>query len=133
YYGELASEFLDRNNPVQVEKFRQKLMEAYNFGSSGQPQAAAEIAAYRQFELVRPEINAIPFALSAFQQINLSNDELPLIIRPMSRQYFNVYWNAIDGAPRQNQIRHTKEVEQILMRYVSTDRVEYPLYDLQQG
>lgn len=134
YNQETASEFFDRNDSAQREELSRQIAAAYDFSNmSVREKKAAELAAYTEFELVRPEALAIPFALSAFQAVNLGNGDLPLIIRPQSRQYFNVNYCALDGSPKQDQWRHTKNAEQILMRNMSTSKVEYPLYDLQQG
>jgi hypothetical protein len=91
-----------------------------------------ELASYRTFEITS-DLLATPFALSPFQSINLSGDELPQIITPKTRQYFEVTYMGQDGGARRDQWRTTKRAEEMEMRLVSTPRVEYPLVDLQQG
>lgn len=134
YSEEVASQFYNRGVREEREELSKQIAAAYNFSNQNtREKKSAELAAYMEFELVRPEILATPFALGAFQAINLGNGDLPLILRPQSRQYFNVNYCAIDGSPKQDQWRTTKSAEQILMRNMSTVKVEYPLRDLQQG
>jgi len=92
-----------------------------------------EVAQYRTFEITS-DIRALPFALGAFQQINLSADELPMMITPAApRQSFAVRWIGQDGGARQDQWRTSRSAQNIEMRMLSTDKVEYTLFDLQQG
>lgn len=92
----------------------------------------SELAAYRQFEITS-DIQALPFALGAFQSINLSEDELPMMITPAARQYFAVRWIGQDGGARQDQWRSSRSAETLEINFLSTDKVEYTLFDLQQG
>ena len=94
--------------------------------------AKLELNTYREFELIQ-DMFAIPFAMAAFQAINLSADELPLMVFPKSRQYWNVRYIGQDGGARQDQWRDEKSVEPKIMRSISTDKIEYPLWDIQQG
>lgn len=96
------------------------------------PEAKAELASYRTFE-ISTDVMATPFALGSFQAINLSADEMPLIVTPPVRQYYNVYWIGQDGGARHAQWRGSASMQTLEMRLVSTDRVEYPLMDLQIG
>jgi len=93
---------------------------------------AKELADYRQFEITT-DILAMPFAFGAFQSINLSADELVQIITPKTRQYFNVMWMGQDGGTQRAQWRTARSATELEMRLVSTERVEYPLIDLQLG
>lgn len=95
-------------------------------------QKRKELAQYREFEILS-DLFAIPFAMAPFQAINLSADELPLLLFPKARQYFTVRYLGNDGGARQDQWRQTKDVEQHEMRTISTDKVEFPLVDIQQG
>ena len=121
----------DRSNPQEMEQYRNLCMAAARDPRS---QAASELAAYRQFEL-NNDVMASEFALTAFQNINLSADELPSIIRPRGRNFqrFTVRTIAQDGGARQDQVRTTKAFESFEMDMLATDKVEYPLFDIQQG
>ena len=116
-----------RDNANDRAELASMMQQAYD-----DAQAAKELASYRQFE-VTSDLLAIPFALTAFQSINLSADELPQIITPKARQYFTVRYMGQDGGARQDQWRTTRSAEEIEMRAISTDKIEYPLLDLQQG
>lgn len=96
--------------------------------------AIRELAEYRTFEITN-DVLATPWSLSAFMTIDLSPDELPLIERPrgFNLQQFTVRSTALDGSTVRGQWRTTKSVEGIEMEYISTDRIEYQLIDLQQG
>jgi hypothetical protein len=113
------------------EKDRNELMSLLKKSYMDQ-KVSAEIAQYRNFEITS-DLLAMPFALGAFQSINLSADELPMIITPKARQYFQVRYIGQDGGPHQDQWRTTKSAENIEMNMLSTDKIEYPLMDLQQG
>lgn len=116
-----------RENPSDYSELASLMQRAYD-----EDVAAKELASYRQFE-VASDLLAIPFALSAFQSINLSADELPQIITPKARQYFNVRYMGQDGGARQDQWRTAREAAEVEMRMIATDKIEYPLLDLQQG
>lgn len=121
----------DRSNPEELEAYRRLCM-----GAARDPHGplAKELAEYRQFEL-NNDVLASTFALAAFQNINLSGNELPSIIRPRGRNFqrFTVRTIAQDGGARQDQIRTTRQFESFEMDMISTDKVEYPLFDIQQG
>lgn len=101
-------------------------------GAERSRELAEELAQYRQFEITS-DLLAMPFALGAFQSVNLSADELPQIITPMARQYFTVRYLGQDGGAREAQWRNTRSAAEIEMRMLGTDKVEYPIIDLQQG
>lgn len=117
----------DRKVPEDAQALRDKIM-----ASLSDNRVAAELAAYREFE-IRRDVLAVPFAFGLYQSINLSDDELPLIRRPQTNQYFNVRYKSQDGGYRGDQWRTTTQVEQILMETIGTDAVEYPLNDIQLG
>lgn len=93
-----------------------------------------EMASYRSF-VITNDVMASPFALGAFQIINLNPDELPMIERPRSRnmQRFTIRSQGIDGGSRQEQWMTTKSVQQFELDSIATDRINYPLMDIQQG
>lgn len=119
----------DRSNPKEYEVYANRLRAAYS-----NPVAAAELAAYRTFEITN-DVMASPFALGTFQAINLSADELPLILTPRSRnlQRFTVRSQALDGGSRSIQWRTAKSILTAEIDLMATDKVEYSLRDLQQG
>ncbi len=128
--SEIASETrFDRSNPADMREYSDRIRASLN-----NQDAAADLAAYRIFELTS-DVMASPFALGAFQGINLSDDELPGIIRPRSRNYqrFTIRTIGQDGGSRQDQIKTTKAFSAYEMDLISTDKVEYNLYDIQQG
>lgn len=128
--AEIATENrFDRSNPADMREYSDRIRAA-----SDNPDRARELAAYRIFELTS-DVMASPFALGAFQGINLSADELPSIIRPRSRNYqrFTIRTIGQDGGARQDQIKTTKAFEAYEMDMISTDKVEYNIYDIQQG
>lgn len=120
-----------RNNKEHRELFSAKIRLSGERSQRGYD-AKRELNAYREFELLQ-DLFAIPFAMAPFQAINLSADELPLIVFPKARQYFAVRFIGQDGSARQDQWRDERSVEQHEMRVISTDKVEYPLWDIQQG
>lgn len=97
-------------------------------------QAREEMAAFRTFTITN-DVMASPFALAAFLITDLSPDELPMIERPRSRnhQRFTVRSQSIDGGSRQAQWSTTKSVATFELESVATDRVNYPIMDIQQG
>lgn len=119
----------DRSNPDHVREYANLIRSSYQ-----NPAAAAELASYRTFELTN-DIMASPFALSAFQDINLSADELPLLTFPRSRnlQRFTVRSQSLDGGARSAQWIPGKAISQIEMEMLASDKVEYTIWDLQQG
>lgn len=126
---EFASRAYDRSKPEDREEYSQMIRESYR-----DRKRAAEVADYRQFELSNAVL-ATPFALSAFQTINLSDDELPLLVYPRTRmtQRFTVRSIGQDGGARQDQWRTAKSANAYEIGVLSTDKVEYPLIDIQQG
>lgn len=130
---ELLENRYDRYNPEQLAMYRQLLRDA---GASDREDwgKMKELADYRMFE-INYDVMASPWALAAFQMINLATDELPLITFPRSRnlQRFDVYSVSIDGESERQQWRSEKDIEQIEMEMLSTDKVRYRLVDLQQG
>lgn len=129
-HRELASYrqgLFDVNDPEQLADY-QALIRA-----SGKDRVAgAELAAYRQFVLTN-EIVASKFAFGAFQQVTLGADELPIIIKPKKRQYFNVRYIGNDGQARRDQWQDSRSASLLEMRRLSTDKIEYPLFDIQTG
>lgn len=119
----------DRNVEADRNAYAQRLI-----NSIGNPQAASELAAYRQFEMTG-DIMATPFALAAYQTINLAADEMPMIVKPRSRnlQRFTVRTQALDGGAREDQWRADITISSSELELLSTDKVEYSLWDLQQG
>lgn len=96
--------------------------------------AWTELSEYRKFEF-QTDILASPWALAAFQIVNLKDDELPLIIYPRSRnlQRFTVMSVSIDGQATRDQWISAKDMLQVEMEMLSTPRVRYRLMDLQTG
>lgn len=126
-----ANRFDWRRNAAHREAYSNLIRESTERTPRGL-EKRLELNAYREFELLN-EMVAIPFAMGPFQSINLSADEMPLLTFPKARQYFNVRFIGQDGGPRQDQWRDDKTIEQIDLRMVSTDRIEFPLFDLRQG
>lgn len=127
-YASAAGERLNwRTNAADYQLYERLIR-----GSFTDRQLSHELAQYRNFEITS-DILATPFALGAFQSINLSADELPQIITPKARQYFNVRYIGQDGGARQDAWRTARSAENFEMRLLSTDKIEYPLMDLQQG
>lgn len=120
---------VDRENEEERAKFTQAHIDAYFSASKWK-----DLASYRIFEMVH-DVMAVPFAMSAFQTINLSKDELVMILKPRSRnsQAFTVRNHSLAGGSRNDQWRTTKEILTYEMEMVKTDKVEYPLVDLQTG
>lgn len=125
--AELASERFDLTDPKERAEFA-------DFIKRGQadPQVATQVNGYRSF-VVTSDILAIPFALGAFQAVNLSAEELPQIITPKARQYFNVRLLGQDGGARQDAWRTTRKAQEIDMYMLGTDKIEYPIMDILQG
>jgi hypothetical protein len=119
----------DLTKPEDRAEYRKRLV-----ASGSNKQAAEEMATYRSFEITN-DIMASPFALAAFQVIDLSPDELPLIERPRSRNFqrFTIRSQGIDGGSRQQQWQTTKSVSQFELDSIASDRLNYPLMDIQQG
>lgn len=116
----------------ETTAYRNSLINAAN---GRDRQSVNEVAAYRQF-LLEHHIPASPFAMSFFQTINLSADELPLMVfpRPKNLQRFNVFTsspNSVDLTSTQWQT--SRDATTITMEHMSSERVQYPLMDLQQG
>lgn len=118
-----------RTNPQHYQELKEKLMASADITNR---EARMEMASYRRFELTS-DLLATPFALSAFQSINLSNDELPMMVTPPARQYFDVRWIGNDGGARQAQWTRQSSATISDMRTLATDKVEYPLMDIQEG
>ena len=123
----------DRHNPEDRQRYADLLKAAGNADRENW-QPMRELADYRAFEL-NYDIMASPWALAPFQQVNLQSNELPLITIPRSRnlQRFNVYSISIDGESERDQWRSTKDIVQMEMEMISTDKIRYSLYDLQTG
>ena len=119
----------DRTKPEDMQEFANLHMAA-----DGNPQAWMELASYRIFEMTN-DVMATPFALQAFQTINLSDDEIPFIVRPRSRnlQHFNVWAHNIGGGSHSIQWQSDYDFSQMSLDLHRTDKVEYPLYDLRFG
>ncbi len=96
-------------------------------------QAMQELCAYRQFEL-EAELLALPFALGLFQEVNLSNDELPMMLYPYAENYFTVKWLGQNGGAHQAQWKNrTRSIEGLELKQLSTPKVEYSLFDFREG
>jgi len=123
----------DRRNRDDLKKYAELLKRA-GFSSKSDMTAWNELAAYREFELTY-DVMASPWALSGFQVVNLNDDELPLITIPRSRnlQRFAVQHISIDGETSRNQWRSTKDILQLEMEMLATEKVSYRLMDLQVG
>lgn len=123
----------DRHDPEDRKKYGE-LLKAAGFAAKEDMSAMKELADYRMFEL-NYDVMASPWALAPFQMVNLQSDELPLITIPRSRnhQRFDVYSISIDGESEREQWLTTKDIIQMEMEMLSTDKVRYRLYDLQQG
>lgn len=126
----------DRSNREDVQRYRELIVKS-NSGDQRDPEvlkARTELASYRTFEL-NNDVMATPWAMSAFQQVNLNPDEQPLIERPRSRnlQRFTVTSVGINGGTRQAQWRTTKSAETAEIELLATERVQYQIMDLQQG
>jgi len=117
-----------RTNPDDYQEYQRRIIEGY----SEKGEKAREVASYRQFEITS-DILATPFALGAFQSIDLSADELPMMITPMSRQYFNVRYIGQDGGTKQVQWRGSNSALSLDINMLATDKIEYTLFDLQEG
>lgn len=128
---EIASKgFYDwRNKKSDREELAAMLVESE---ADPRGKTAKEVASYRQF-VIDSDLLATPFALGAFQSINLSADELPQIVTPKARQYFNVRYIGQDGGARQDQWRTARQAAELEVNAIATDKIEYPLIDLQQG
>jgi len=127
---ELANENkFDLFNTDEREKFSSLISE-----SAKSELRDKELADYRIFELTS-DVMASPFALGAFQNINLSAGELPAILTPMSRNLntFTVRTISQNGGAREAQVRTSRSLAQYEMEMVSTDKVEYNLIDIQTG
>jgi hypothetical protein len=127
---ELANaEKFDRTKKEDREELSRMIAESYQ-----DEQRAKELNAYRVFELTN-DVLASTFALSAFQSVNLSADELPMIKRPQSFLYnkFTVRSIGQDGGAKQDQWRTTGAAQTMEVELISTDKIEYPLYDIQTG
>lgn len=127
FRSESASEVFDRSKPEEREQ-----LAAFIRSSLENSQRSSELAAYRSFEIQR-DIIASMFALSAFQEVDLNPDELPLITRPQTQQHFGVRYTGQDGGFRNAQWTTTRQAEHIEMRTIATDKVGFPLQDIQLG
>lgn len=125
----LEHSFDHRNNDDDRKEYASRVA-----ASGNSREAADEMAAYRTFEITN-DVMATPFALAAFQVVDLSPNELPLIERPRSRNFqrFTVRSQGIDGGSRQQQWQTTKSVAQFELEAIATDRMNFPLMDIQQG
>lgn len=124
----LANRF-DRTKPQDMQEFANLHMAA-----DGNPQAWLDLANYRIFEMTN-DVMATPFALQAFQTINLSDDEIPFIVRPRSRnlQHFSVWAHSLGGGSHHMQWQSDYDFSQMSLDLHRTDKVDYPLYDLRFG
>lgn len=128
-YASFRENRFDPSNPEDMARYRDVLKK-----SASDENLSKEVAAYRTF-VIQNDVLATPWALSAFQSINLSAGDLPLIERPRSRnlQRFTVRSVGIDGGALRDQWRTTKSAETLELELLTTDRVEYPIMDIQQG
>lgn len=119
----------DRSNPEHVREYADILRRTRD-----NPEAQRELAEYRRFEL-QNDVMASPFALAPFQVVDLSHDELPLIERPQSRNLnrFTVRTVSVEGRTREDQWKTTKSVETLELEALGTDKIEYPILDIQTG
>lgn len=120
-------------DPTQRDEYASLLKDAFTQGGN-QHQRSAELAAYRTFVMAMA-FPAQPFALSAFQTIDLAADELVMMEFPQSPHLnsFAVRSHAFPGLPIIDHWSEQSTVEYLDMAMVSTDRIQYRLYDLQQG
>jgi hypothetical protein len=126
----LRSNRVDRlTQPDKAKKLSQRLAQ-----SISDPSAASDINSYRNFILTN-DVMATPFAMGAFQIADLSMDEQVMLEFPRSRnlQRFSVRSVSLDGSVRSDQWRQKKDFSQIEMEMIATDKVQYPLQDLQLG
>lgn len=120
----------DRSNPQHMEELQQLTIDA-----ASDPRRWAELAAYRIFEMTG-DVMAIPFAMGAFQTINLADDELPMIVKPRSKNLnsFSVWDYSVNGGTgRSAQWKSDFTKNAYEMEMLQTDKVSYPLMDLQTG
>lgn len=119
----------DRSKPADLEELVKRHKEAAN-----SPEKYQELAAYRIFEMTN-DVMPTPFAMSAFQTVNLSANELPMIVTPRSRnlQHFSVYAHSIYGGSRMDQWRSDMSLVPYEMEIFRTDKVQSPIMDLQIG
>lgn len=130
YQRDLAhaiEERFDRNDPDQADQLSDLIRQ-----SERDKDVARELADYRTFEITS-DILATPFALTPFQAINLSDNELPQIMTPQARQYFTVRWMGRDGQSRQDQWRSARSAQEFELDMLATDKVEWTLRDIQEG
>lgn len=121
-----------RTNLVERQEYEERIRRASPYIRLNQD-AAEELAAYRAFEITS-DIVSLPFALGAFQSINLADDEIPLMLLPQAnQQHFAVRYIGRDGGARQDQWRHARSAETMELHMVATDKVEYTLMDLHEG
>lgn len=127
--AEARANAFDRNNPEDMKQYAKMLRE-----SATDKARESEVAAYREYELSM-DVMASQFALSAFQVANLSDDELPMIITPQSRNLnrYTIRSMSYDGGALQAQWRSTRTALTLEMETISSDRIQYPIMDIQQG
>lgn len=130
-YALQRKEYFDRGNPDDCQRLVRAHIEAYK---NGNKKVETELAAYREVEIIS-DVLATPWALAAFQQVNLNPDELLMARRPRSRnlQHFQVRSIGMDGGPRLETWKTMQSAEAFGMDMVTTDRVGWPLLDLQMG
>lgn len=93
-----------------------------------------ELAAYRVFTLSMA-FPAQPFAMQVFQTVDLAADELPMMEFPDSpfANEFGVRNHAFEGLPFTNYWKSESDVEYLDIGYLTTDRVQFRIWDLQIG
>ena len=126
-----------RNKQEDLARYKRLIQKSVGIGATSEEEqkvASRELAAYRVFELTA-DVLASPWCMSAFQQINLSSDEIVMIKRPASFNLngFTVRSVSLNGYAYQERWETTAQAEFILMEMLGTDGVRLPLRDLQRG
>lgn len=124
-----SEDLFDTNDQNDIAEYQQRIINAYY-----DDQAAAELASYRVFD-INADILAVPFAMSAFLGVNLNPDEQVVIRRPRSFNLnsFTVRSVSLSGDSKRDQWQSTDSHSTYDMEALTTDRIEYPLNDLQTG
>lgn len=122
----------DLKDSKEKRAYGELLRNAFSGDERGQD--FVDLCNYMKF-VINSDILASPWALSAFQVINLKPDELPLIEFPRTAnfQHFGVKSVSLDGGTERDQWRETRDILQIDMEMVGTPRVEFSTRNLQIG
>lgn len=122
-----------RTNREDREAYAKLLSEANSKGPH-RSERYEELAAYRSF-VMSMAFPAQPFALAAFQTIDLAMDEIPMMEFPASPNAngFQVRSHSYPGLPVIDLWTSESSFSYLDIGMLSTDRVQYRLYDLQLG